>query len=35
MMNLKNTKSKRIFAGIIVAILILAMVVPTIAAALM
>ena len=35
MMNLKKSKSKRILAGIIAAILILAMVVPTIAAALM
>lgn len=35
MMNLKKSKSRRILAGIIVAILILAMVVPTIAAALM
>ena len=35
MMNLKKSKSRRILTGIIVAILILAMVVPTIAAALM
>lgn len=35
MMNLKKTKTKRILAGIIVVILILAMIVPTIAAALM
>lgn len=35
MMNLKNTKTKRVLAGVIVAILILAMIVPTIAAALM
>lgn len=34
-MNLKKTKTKRILAGIIVVILILAMIVPTIAAALM
>ena len=35
MMNMKNTKTKRIVAGVIVGILILAMIVPTVLAALM
>lgn len=35
MMNLKNSKTKRIVAGVIVAVLILAMIVPTVLAALL
>ena len=35
MMNMKKAKTKRIFAAIIAGLLILAMIVPTIAAALM
>ncbi len=35
MMNLKNTKTKRVVAAVIVGILILAMIVPTVLAALM
>lgn len=35
MMNLKNTKTKRVVAAVIVGILILAMIVPSVLAALM